>query len=141
MSSSSTSSFLFKLLSFLLSISCFVHSHVVDETGFQLMGGSLEWPSSSIYDLINNDAMEEHEQEDEERGTMMMTMGSTERRSLYQHRRHRRHYYISYAALSANRIPCPPRSGRSYYTHNCYKALGPAHPYVRGCSAITRCRA
>lgn len=49
-------------------------------------------------------------------------------------------YYISYGALSANRIPCPPRSGRSYYTHHCYHATGPAHPYTRGCSAITRCR-
>lgn len=50
------------------------------------------------------------------------------------------HYYISYGALSANRVPCPPRSGRSYYTHNCYRARGPVHPYTRGCSAITRCR-
>ncbi|EPS62369.1 hypothetical protein M569_12424, partial [Genlisea aurea] len=50
------------------------------------------------------------------------------------------HYYISYGALSANRIPCPPRSGRSYYTHNCYRARGPVHPYSRGCSAITHCR-
>ncbi|GAB4846972.1 Protein RALF-like 34 [Ancistrocladus abbreviatus] len=50
------------------------------------------------------------------------------------------HYYISYGALSANRIPCPPRSGRSYYTHNCYRARGPVRPYYRGCSAITRCR-
>ncbi|EYU44408.1 hypothetical protein MIMGU_mgv1a016135mg [Erythranthe guttata] len=50
------------------------------------------------------------------------------------------HYYISYGALSADRIPCPPRSGRSYYTHNCYRARGPAHPYTRGCSAITQCR-
>ncbi|GAB2227336.1 hypothetical protein Droror1_Dr00009154 [Drosera rotundifolia] len=50
------------------------------------------------------------------------------------------HYYISYAALSANRIPCPARSGRSYYTVNCYKESGPVRPYNRGCSAITRCR-
>ncbi|KAL3813623.1 hypothetical protein ACJIZ3_014891 [Penstemon smallii] len=50
------------------------------------------------------------------------------------------HYYISYGALLANRVPCPPRSGRSYYTHNCYGARGPVHPYTRGCSAITRCR-
>ncbi|EXC63654.1 hypothetical protein L484_000058 [Morus notabilis] len=49
-------------------------------------------------------------------------------------------YYISYGALSANRIPCPPRSGRSYYTHNCFKARGPVHPYTRGCSRISRCR-
>ncbi|KAF6143994.1 hypothetical protein GIB67_017602 [Kingdonia uniflora] len=50
------------------------------------------------------------------------------------------HYYISYGALSANRIPCPPRSGRSYYTHNCYRARGPVRPYYRGCSAITGCK-
>ncbi|KAL7608343.1 protein RALF-like 34 [Lactuca sativa] len=49
-------------------------------------------------------------------------------------------YYISYGALSANRVPCPPRSGRSYYTHNCWRARGPVHPYNRGCSTITRCR-
>lgn len=59
-------------------------------------------------------------------------------RSLLWHRMVK--YYISYGALSANRIPCPPRSGRSYYTHHCYHATGPAHPYTRGCSAITRCR-
>ncbi|GLJ32969.1 hypothetical protein SUGI_0663900 [Cryptomeria japonica] len=49
------------------------------------------------------------------------------------------HYYISYGALAANRVPCPPRSGRSYYTPNCYKASGPVRPYHRGCSAVTRC--
>ncbi|KAK9713532.1 hypothetical protein RND81_06G033500 [Saponaria officinalis] len=49
-------------------------------------------------------------------------------------------YYISYGALSANRVPCPPRSGRSYYTHDCFRATGPVHPYARGCSCITRCR-
>ncbi|KAL3039216.1 hypothetical protein AAZX31_01G173800 [Glycine max] len=59
------------------------------------------------------------------------------RRSLFWRRMK---YYISYGALSANRIPCPPRSGRSYYTHNCYRARGPVHPYSRGCSVITRCR-
>ncbi|KAL9229768.1 hypothetical protein vseg_005201 [Gypsophila vaccaria] len=48
--------------------------------------------------------------------------------------------YISYGALSANRVMCPPRSGRSYYTHDCLFARGPAHPYSRGCSSITRCR-
>ncbi|XP_050204261.1 protein RALF-like 34 [Mercurialis annua] len=50
------------------------------------------------------------------------------------------HYYISYGALSANRIPCPPRSGRSYYTHNCFKSRAAVNPYTRGCSRITRCR-
>ncbi|XP_010558588.1 PREDICTED: protein RALF-like 34 [Tarenaya hassleriana] len=63
--------------------------------------------------------------------------GEGDRRSLFWQRKR---YYISYGALSANRIPCPPRSGRSYYTHNCYRARGPVHPYSRGCSMITRCR-
>lgn len=49
-------------------------------------------------------------------------------------------YYISYGALAANRVPCRPRSGRSYYTHNCYGATGPVRPYRRSCTAITRCR-
>ncbi|ERN08659.1 hypothetical protein AMTRI_Chr11g98970 [Amborella trichopoda] len=62
--------------------------------------------------------------------------GEWARRSLYWRIVH---YYISYGALSANRIPCPPRSGRSYYTHNCYKARGPVRPYHRGCNAITGC--
>lgn len=63
------------------------------------------------------------------------------RRSLhYYYRSSPRHYYISYEALSANRIPCPPRSGRSYYTNNCQKTSRPVNPYSRGCSAITRCR-
>ncbi|KAG0469441.1 hypothetical protein HPP92_015527 [Vanilla planifolia] len=61
------------------------------------------------------------------------------RRSLFW-RRHFAHYYISYAALAADHVPCPPRSGRSYYTHNCHLARGPVCPYTRGCSAITRCR-
>jgi hypothetical protein len=47
--------------------------------------------------------------------------------------------YISYGALSADRIPCPAGSGRSYYTNNCYAAAGPVTPYTRGCSAITLC--
>ncbi|WOG93080.1 hypothetical protein DCAR_0312361 [Daucus carota subsp. sativus] len=54
--------------------------------------------------------------------------------------RRRSRYYISYGVLMANKIPCPPRSGRSYYTHNCYKHKHAANPYTRGCSAITRCR-
>lgn len=49
-------------------------------------------------------------------------------------------YYISYGALAANRVPCHPRSGRSYYTQNCYGATGPVRPYHRSCTAITRCR-
>ncbi|KAJ7560478.1 hypothetical protein O6H91_04G131800 [Diphasiastrum complanatum] len=48
-------------------------------------------------------------------------------------------YYISYGSLTADRTPCPPMSGRSYYTSNCNSASGPVDPYERGCSAITRC--
>nr|GMD49755.1 protein RALF-like 34 [Ipomoea batatas] len=77
------------------------------------------------------DAEEEEELEGEE------SPAAGSRRSLFWHTMR---YYISYGALSANRIPCPPRSGRSYYTHNCHVATGPVRPYFRGCSAITRCR-
>ncbi|XP_059640937.1 protein RALF-like 34 [Cornus florida] len=94
----------------------------VEETSIHLMTEALEWPSLTSMSLYDDD------EGDMEEG----------RRSLFW--RALRHYYISYGALSANRIPCPPRSGRSYYTHNCYRARGPVHPYTRGCSAITRCR-
>ncbi|GAA0173374.1 hypothetical protein LIER_27002 [Lithospermum erythrorhizon] len=97
-----------------------------EESGMSMMSDALDFPGSmSLYDEA--DLGEEHKEID----------GGSTRRSLFWY--HSR-YYISYGALSANRIPCPPRSGRSYYTHNCYKATGPAHPYTRGCSAITRCR-
>lgn len=111
----------------LLSILCTRRARSqVEGMGSQPMSDALEWPSTpSIYDL--DDVGDED---------MDVEDGGMNRRSLYW----RRHYFISYGALSANRIPCPPRSGRSYYTHNCYKRRGPAHPYVRGCSAITRCR-
>nr|DAD20710.1 TPA_asm: hypothetical protein HUJ06_022173 [Nelumbo nucifera] len=87
------------------------------------MAEAQEWPSTMpFYDEFGED--------DDIDGGMS-------RRSLFWRTTH---YYISYGALSANRIPCPPRSGRSYYTHNCYKARGPVHPYTGGCSKITRCR-
>ncbi|CAO1942935.1 unnamed protein product [Urochloa humidicola] len=44
--------------------------------------------------------------------------------------------YISYDAMSRGRVPCSYR-GASYY--NC-RPGGPANPYTRGCSQITRCR-
>ncbi|XP_055814479.1 rapid alkalinization factor-like [Solanum dulcamara] len=47
-----------------------------------------------------------------------------------------RRRYISYGALSRNRVPCS-RRGASYY--NC-RPGAQANPYQRGCSAITRCR-
>ncbi|KAG9139667.1 hypothetical protein Leryth_020096 [Lithospermum erythrorhizon] len=55
----------------------------------------------------------------------------TTRRMLAYRRR-----YISYGALSRNRVPCS-RRGASYY--NCRPGAA-ANPYRRGCSAITRCR-
>ncbi|CAJ1929594.1 unnamed protein product [Sphenostylis stenocarpa] len=109
---------------------CFLFTHLgslhaqMDDASFNLMSDALDWPTAmSLYDDVDED------EEDVESGFS--------RRSLFWRRMK---YYISYGALSANRIPCPPRSGRSYYTHNCYKARGPVHPYSRGCSVITRCR-
>ncbi|KAL6007626.1 hypothetical protein ACLOJK_033125 [Asimina triloba] len=108
-------------------------AQVEDTFSLQLtMDSPLEWPPSTANSMYDLDG--EMGSEDGDVYGTMMTMG--ERRELYW----RMHYYISYGALSANRIPCPPRSGRSYYTHNCYKATGPAHPYIRGCSRITLCR-
>ncbi|KAJ4964283.1 hypothetical protein NE237_024222 [Protea cynaroides] len=93
-----------------------------EETSLRLMTEALEWPSmESLYDEFGEEGED----------------GGMGRRSLFWRTMR---YYISYGALSANRIPCPPRSGRSYYTHNCYKARGPVNPYTRGCSRITRCR-
>ncbi|TKY70581.1 RALF 34 [Spatholobus suberectus] len=100
----------------------------IEETSLNLMSDALEWPTAmSLYD--DDDVDVDVDEDDVENGFS--------RRSLFWRRMK---YYISYGALSANRIPCPPRSGRSYYTHNCYKARGPVHPYSRGCSVITRCR-
>ncbi|XVF17678.1 hypothetical protein REPUB_Repub10bG0144200 [Reevesia pubescens] len=103
----------------------------VEETSLKLMRDALDWPlSMSLYsDLNDNEESDEEIDGEEESGY--------NRRSLFWKRMR---YYISYGALSANRIPCPPRSGRSYYTHNCFNAHGPVHPYTRGCSRITRCR-
>ena len=105
-----------------------VHAQI-DHASLQLMTEALEWPSTmSIQDEFSViDAG----------GDFDMSSTESDRRSLYWRTRR---YYISYGALSANRIPCPARSGRSYYTHNCYRASGPVHPYTRGCSTITRCR-
>ncbi|OMO78909.1 Rapid ALkalinization Factor [Corchorus capsularis] len=97
-----------------------------DPTSLKLMmNEEVEWPwkMSAAYDELGGD---------EEGGN-----GIDGRRSLYWKPMH---YYISYGALSANRVPCPPRSGRSYYTHNCFRTREPANPYSRGCSRITHCR-
>ncbi|KAL2645507.1 hypothetical protein R1flu_013094 [Riccia fluitans] len=48
-------------------------------------------------------------------------------------------FFISYGALTADRVVCPQQSGRSYYTANCASATGPARPYERTCSTISRC--
>ncbi|EXB54394.1 hypothetical protein L484_011056 [Morus notabilis] len=99
----------------------------LDDTSLKLMSDALEWPTTmSLYDELADD------EDDGDDGDFV------DRRSLFW--RGTTTYYISYGALSANRIPCPPRSGRSYYTHNCFKARGPVHPYTRGCSRISRCR-
>ncbi|KAK2372646.1 protein RALF [Trifolium repens] len=109
-----------------------LNTHVVDaqieETTLNLMSDTLDqWPTTMSTHYNNEDEEEEDIDNDDD----------LSRRSLFWSRVK---YYISYGALSANRIPCPPRSGRSYYTHRCYEARGPVHPYSRGCSAITRCR-
>ncbi|KAK3029453.1 hypothetical protein RJ639_037738 [Escallonia herrerae] len=99
-----------------------------DGTGFQLVTtDALQWQSAAASVYGDPDLDEEEQGID----------GGVERRSLYWSQKR---YYISYGALSANRIPCPARSGRSYYNHNCYVHNDPANPYTRGCSTITRCR-
>ncbi|KAK9053244.1 hypothetical protein SSX86_029876 [Deinandra increscens subsp. villosa] len=89
-----------------------------------------EMPMMSIYD-DDVDAIDGGDDDNDEGLTV-----SGRRSVLWRRMR----YYISYGALSANRVPCPPRSGRSYYTRNCWRATGPVHPYYRGCSTIARCR-
>lgn len=104
-----------------------------DESSIQLVTDALEyWPPASTMSLYDADQFDAGGDEVDPDG---VAIG---RRSLFW--RSIMRYYISYGALSANRIPCPARSGRSYYTHNCYHARGPVHPYTRGCSRITRCR-
>ncbi|KAJ6304824.1 hypothetical protein OIU76_002139 [Salix suchowensis] len=104
----------------------------VDETSLKAMGDTLEWPMSMYFDESSgvDDGLvgfDDGVVDDEE----------SSRRSLFWRGTH---YYISYGALSANRIPCPARSGRSYYSHNCFNSRAPVNPYSRGCSRITRCR-
>ncbi|XP_024544312.1 rapid alkalinization factor 23-like [Selaginella moellendorffii] len=50
-----------------------------------------------------------------------------------------RQTYISYGSLTADRVPCPPMSGNSYYNPRCNRG-GAANPYKRGCSIIAHCR-
>ncbi|KAI7745152.1 hypothetical protein M8C21_005810 [Ambrosia artemisiifolia] len=100
-----------------------------NELSLHRYADELDWPtfSTSMYDDIESIGMENDED----------IMTADGRRALLWKRMR---YYISYGALAANRVPCPPRSGRSYYTHDCWRARGPPRPYTRGCSAITRCR-
>ncbi|KAL6273705.1 hypothetical protein ACE6H2_024397 [Prunus campanulata] len=107
----------------------------IEETSLKLVAEALEWPSSTMSPLY--DELDEEAEEDGGEDLELDIEHGYARRSLFWRRVQ---YYISYGALSANRIPCPPRSGRSYYTHNCFKARGPVRPYTRGCSRIARCR-
>ncbi|XP_010930902.1 protein RALF-like 34 [Elaeis guineensis] len=104
----------------------------MDDSSLQLMTDAMEWPTTtSLYSSSSYPFGYEGDEGELDEDA------KDNRRALFWRRIQ---YYISYGALSANRVPCPPRSGRSYYTHNCYRARGPVHPYHRGCSAITRCR-
>ncbi|CAL9245119.1 unnamed protein product [Arabidopsis halleri] len=118
-------------LSILVFISLPRSESLSDNPSLVLLPDGFDWPISHSDDLDIIDGEESFEVAEEDDG------GGVDRRSLYWRRTK---YYISYGALSANRVPCPPRSGRSYYTHNCFRARGPVHPYSRGCSSITRCR-
>ncbi|KAG7535718.1 Rapid ALkalinization Factor [Arabidopsis thaliana x Arabidopsis arenosa] len=120
------------ILSLLVFISLPRSESLSDNPSLALLPDGFDWPisHSDEFDLI--DGEESFEVAEEDDGGV-----GVDRRSLYWRRTK---YYISYGALSANRVPCPPRSGRSYYTHNCFRARGPVHPYSRGCSSITRCR-
>ncbi|KAI3947726.1 hypothetical protein MKX01_034391 [Papaver californicum] len=97
----------------------------------------LEWTTNASSGSAQSVIMDEDEEDLAVNGDDI-SEESIMRRALYTRQKHV--YYISYGALSANRVPCPPRSGRSYYTNNCYNARQPAQPYSRGCSKITRCR-
>lgn len=103
------------------------------ELSLHLATDELDWPTSlmPMYDGIDEIGMEDDED------VSSSASAAAARRSLFWRRMG---YYISYGALSANRVPCPPRSGRSYYTHDCWRARGVVRPYTRGCSTITRCR-
>ncbi|KAI3945262.1 hypothetical protein MKX01_035023 [Papaver californicum] len=112
---------------FFISVTSVVESHI-DESSLGFMSDASEWPTSNanLYDKI-----------DDGFGSKEEEVSKDDRISLFWRRVHD---YISYGALSSNRIRCPPRSRRSYYTNNCYKARGIAHPYFRGCSKLAHCR-
>ncbi|XP_020573644.1 protein RALF-like 34 isoform X2 [Phalaenopsis equestris] len=106
----------------------------VSSGSLHLIADAIDWPvaASAFSSSFGSDPDDDLIRDADESGIP--------RRSLFWHRRNLADYYISYGALSANRVPCPPRSGRSYYTHNCHRARGPVYPYSRGCNSITLCR-
>ncbi|CAI9118791.1 OLC1v1020401C1 [Oldenlandia corymbosa var. corymbosa] len=93
-------------------------------------GGSTCNGGGSIEECLMNQEEEMDDIDIGEDGLPEMESESS-RRSLYYRRR-----YISYGALFRDRVPCS-RRGYSYY--NCRPGRH-VNPYVRGCSAITRCR-
>ncbi|KAK4381390.1 protein RALF-like 34 [Sesamum angolense] len=70
-------------------------------SGLQLMNETLEWEFPTQFHL-ESELVEEQEQQVEEEDEEGLP-----RRSLYW-KSPARKYYISYGALSANRVPCPP---------------------------------
>ncbi|KAL6995486.1 hypothetical protein U1Q18_005623 [Sarracenia purpurea var. burkii] len=110
-----------------------IHAQI-DHAAFHLITEplDLDWPAPSTISVQNELSIVIGDDEED-----LDTGAAIDRRSLNWIPRR---YYISYGALSANRIPCPARCGRSYYTNNCFGASGPVRPYTRGCSSITRCR-
>ncbi|GAB4848984.1 hypothetical protein Ancab_003797 [Ancistrocladus abbreviatus] len=89
----------------------------------------VEWPSTSNISPLFLDEIEEvHDSDSDSDFDSDSNDPESVRRSLYWRACR---YYISYGALAANRIPCPPRSGRSYYTNNCYRARGPCSPLLQ----------
>nr|XP_009781864.1 PREDICTED: rapid alkalinization factor-like [Nicotiana sylvestris]XP_016468964.1 PREDICTED: rapid alkalinization factor-like [Nicotiana tabacum] len=96
------------------------------ELGFHPMTLSMTSSASSIYEGSIGELLAENGSDEE----FSMESESTRRILAYRRR------YISYGALSRNRVPCS-RRGASYY--NC-RPGAQANPYRRGCSAITRCR-
>ncbi|URE15759.1 Rapid ALkalinization Factor (RALF) [Musa troglodytarum] len=83
------------------------------------------WASAPTCDGLAGECVDEDDEPDME--------PEDARRFLY--RAHGRQRFISYGALSRDRVPCN-RRGHSYY--NCRRS-GRANPYRRGCSVITRC--
>ncbi|KAK0577513.1 hypothetical protein LWI29_034245 [Acer saccharum] len=126
-----------KLVLFVISMIMLSVEAQVDQVqaSFNLVAETvLEWPWTTMLPVYDHELVGDGDGNGDEEQDVGIEIG---RRSLY---RKAKHYYISYGALAANRVPCPARSGRSYYNHDCFKARHPANPYTRGCSTITHCR-